>query len=98
MIVGRANVIDPRGQPVEFGIAPYRLRLREWTLWHFAIGGFDFYVKTDQRPFPTMWKPFLANDNDPITLPLIDPQRIHEIPKFQPIFLQMLKARTARNG
>lgn len=97
-IVGRSNVVDPTGNRIEVGIAPYKQKLKDWTVWHFTIGGFDFYVKTDQRPFPRSWKPFLINDNDPIVLTLIDPQALHQIPKFQPIFTQMAKANRAKNS
>ena len=97
-ILGRANVVDPRGKSVEVGIAPYRVKLRDWNLWHFAVGGFDFYVKTDQRPFPRSWKPFLLNDNDPVAMPLIDPQALHDIPKFQSIFQNMIARRAQEFG
>lgn len=92
-LVGRSNVIDPRGKRVEIGLAPYKSKLLNFTVWHFSIGGFDFYLKADGRPFPKQWTEFLANDNDPISLPIIDPVRIHELEKFQPIFAQMLKRR-----
>jgi hypothetical protein len=92
-IVGRSNLTDPAGKIIEVGIAPYRQRLINWTVWTFTIGGLDFYVKTDQRPFPTHWHSFLVNDNDPVILPLIDALPFHEIEKFQPIFRQMLKKR-----
>jgi hypothetical protein len=90
-IVGRSNVVDPHGNPIEVGIAPYKSKLYGWTIWLFTIGGFDFYIKTDQRPFPKAWQPFLVNDNDPLVLPLIDAMPLHQIEKFQPIFKQMLK-------
>ena len=90
VIVGRSNLVDPEGKRLEFGIAPYRQRLRNWNVWHFSIGGFDFYLKTDQKPFPPTWKQFLANDNDPITIPLIDAQPLHEVPMLQPILRRML--------
>jgi hypothetical protein len=87
-IMGRANLVDVKGQRVEIGLPPYRRKLLEWTVWH-QIAGFDFYVKTDQRPFPSSWKDFLLNDNDPVVLPLIDPVSLHSVPMLQPIFAQM---------
>lgn len=93
-IISRANVVDARGGWVELGIAPYRVKLLYWNVWHFMIGGFDFYIKADQRPFPKSWEPFLINNNTDLTLPKTDPVRIHELPKFQPIFEQMMKRRT----
>jgi hypothetical protein len=87
--MGRSNLVDPRGGRIEVGIAPYKQKLTDWTIWTFTVGGFDFYVKTDQRPFPTSWGPFLLNDNDPVVVPLIDALPFHEIEKFQPIFSQM---------
>ncbi len=90
-IVGRSNIVDRHGNQIKIGLAPYRRKLLDWTVWHFSIAGFDFYMKTDKRPFPREWGPFLAN-NDPVTLPLIDPCAFDEIPMLQPIFAQMLKA------
>lgn len=98
MLVGRSNLIEPSGTRVEIGLAPYKKRLLRWTIWHFSIGGFDFYVKTDQRRFPREWQDFLANDNDPLTLPLIDPLRLDDVPMFQPIFAQMFKFRSSRSS
>jgi|tagenome__1003787_1003787.scaffolds.fasta_scaffold20972534_4 hypothetical protein len=91
-LVGRSNLIDPSGRRIEVGIAPYKNRLKEWTIWTFTVGGFDFYVKTDQRSFPIAWKSFLLNDNDPVTVSLIKPLPFHQIPKFQPILAQMREA------
>jgi hypothetical protein len=91
ILVGRSNIVGADGHRIEIGLAPYKRRLLDWTVWHFTIAGFDFYVKTDKRPFPEPWKPFLANDNDPITLALIDPRRLDEIPMLRPIFAQMFR-------
>lgn len=90
-LIGRSTILDLNGNRIEIGLAPHKSKLLHWNIWHFTIAGFDFYLKTDKRPFPSQWKEFLANDNDPITLPLIDPRRLHEVPMFQPIFAQMLK-------
>jgi hypothetical protein len=90
-LIGRSNLTDPSGQRIEVGIAPYKQKLMDWTIWTFTIGGFDFYVKLDQRPFPIAWKPFLLNDNNPVVLPLVDGLPLHEISKFQPIFAQMVR-------
>lgn len=90
-IVGRSNLVDLAGKRIEFGLAPYKRNLLDWEVWHFTIGGFDFYLKTDSRPFPNEWKFLLANDNDPIITPLIDPILVHDVPMLQPIFAQMLK-------
>lgn len=89
LLLGRSNLVDPSGDRVEIGLAPYRRKLLTWNVWHFSIGGFDFYFKADKRPFPEFWKPFLANDNDPVTIPLIDPLRFDQLPMLQPIFKQM---------
>lgn len=94
--VGRSNLTNATGERIELGVAPYKNKFRDWTIWMFTVGGLDFYVKTDQRPFPVDWRPFLLNDNDPVALPLIDPLRFDEIPKFRPIFAQMTKRRSAR--
>jgi hypothetical protein len=96
-LVGRSNIVDPLGKRIELGLAPYRRKLLDWTIWHFTIAGFDFYLKVDKRPFPRQWKEFLANDNNPIALPLIDPQSIHEIPMLRPIFAQMASTRGKSN-
>jgi hypothetical protein len=89
LLLGRSNLVDPSGNRIEIGLAPYRRKLLWWNIWHFSIAGFDFYLKADKRPFPELWKPFLANDNDPVTVPLIDPLRFDQLPMFQPIFKQM---------
>jgi hypothetical protein len=96
-LVGRSNIIDPSGKRLEFGLAPYKRKLLRWTVWHFTIGGFDFYLKTDRRPFPIEWKQFLANDNDPITTPLIDPVRLTDVRMLEPIFAQMVRGRRQSN-
>ena len=89
--IGRSNLLDPNGKRVEIGLAPYKRRVLKWTIWHFSIAGFDFYIKTDQQPFPRQWREFLANDNDPITIPVIDPLHLHQIPMLKPLFSQMMK-------
>ena len=91
-LVSRSNIVDLRGKRIEIGVPPYRRKLLQWTVWHFSLAGFDFYLKTDQRSFPADWEQFLINGNDPVTLPLIDPLRFDSIPMFRPIFTQMLKA------
>jgi hypothetical protein len=91
-LVSRSNIVDPRGKRVDLAIPPYRRKLMGRTVWHSCLAGFDFYLKTDQRPFPYDVKEFLLNDNDPVTIPLIDPLRFDNIPMLQPIFRQMLKS------
>lgn len=91
-LISRSNIVDRRGKSVSLGIPPYRRKLMGRTVWHSSLAGFDFYLKTDQRSYPLDLKEFLINDNDPITIPVIDPLRFDSIPMLQPIFMQMLKA------
>lgn len=95
-IVARANLINADGEPAGMAIPPYRQRLGNWNVWHFHIGGFDIYLKTDHRPFPAQFSPFLANDNDMLTLVQIDPLRSDRVPILQPILKQMFTKRPHR--
>lgn len=91
-IVGRSNLRDPSGKSLEIGIPPYRQKFKHRNVWHFQIGGFDFYLKTDQRPFPAEFEPYLA-DKDPLVCGMIDPVDLASVPMFQGIFANMM-ART----
>ena len=88
-IVGRSNLRDLNGAPLEVGIPPYRQKLKDWNVWHFQIGGFDFYLKTDKRPFPAHFEPYLA-DKNPLICRLIDPVDFASVPMFQPILSNMV--------
>lgn len=88
-IVGRSNLRDPTGAPLELGIPPYRQKLRDWNVWHFQIGGFDFYLKTDKRPFPDYFQAFLADQN-PLICGMIDPIDFASVPMFKSIFTNMM--------
>lgn len=88
-IVGRSNLRDPSGALLELGIPPYRQKLKDWNVWHFQIGGFDFYLKTDKRPFPDHFQPFLA-DQKPLICGMIDPMDFASVPMFQSIFTNMV--------
>lgn len=88
LIVGR-NPLTVRGQRVDVAIAPYRERMDRWNVWHFAISGLDFYLKTDRRPFPTSWHPYLANNNNPIVVGQTDERGMHQVPKLFPILRRM---------
>lgn len=88
LIVGR-NPLTVRGQQVDIAIAPYRERMERWNVWQFTISGLDFYLKTDRRPFPESWRPYLANSNNPIVVGQIDERGIHQVPKLFPILHRM---------
>lgn len=57
-----------QGQALDIVISPYATRLDRWRVWHFAIGPIIFYLKTDKRPWPADFRPYLANGNDRIIL------------------------------
>lgn len=88
LIVG-CNPLTARGRRVDIAIAPYRERMEGWNVWHFAISGLDFYLKTDRRPFPESWRPYLANSNNPIVVGQIDERGFHQVPKLFPILRRM---------
>jgi hypothetical protein len=88
-IVGRANLRSADGKRAMVAIPPYRQKMADWNVWHFHLGGLDFYLKTDRRPFPSGFSPYLANDNDPLTLVQIDPLRVDQVPILEPVFSQM---------
>lgn len=88
LIVGR-NPLTVRDQRVDIAIAPYRNRMGRWNVWHFTISGLDFYLKTDRQPFPESWRPYLANNNNPIVVGQIDLRGIDQVPNLLPIFQRM---------
>lgn len=91
VLIGISNLRLGEERPVPFCLYPYRQRLRAWNTWHFVLGGFDFHLLTDQRPFPVEWKPYLANGNDPLILTATDPMDIRTVPMLQPLLGRMLK-------
>ena len=90
-LIGRSNLTGPDGRPIEIAIAPYRRRLMDWHVWHFTMGPLSVFLKTDKRPFPASWTPYLANDNDPLTLIGMDARRVDQIPILQPILRSMFR-------
>lgn len=89
-IVGRHR-LHLRGSLVPLGIPPHRQKLDKWRTWMFAIGGLQFHLKTDQRPFPSDWNRFLGNDNDVLHLTEGPDNDIRYVPILQPIFTRMRK-------
>lgn len=67
IVVGITNVTGKDGKPVPMAVAPYRLKLRDLTIWHFVVGYLDVMMKTDARPWPKEWSPLFADQN-PMTL------------------------------
>jgi len=92
VLVGRASLLMADGSEARIAIPPYSRRMGEWRVWHFFVGGLDVYLKTDKRPFPQEWRPYLANGNDPLTLPTIDPLPVAKIKMLHPIFRKMASA------
>jgi hypothetical protein len=88
LLVG-INPLVLEGKSVQVAVGPYRDRMGNWNVWHFTIGGLDFYLKTDARRFPTSWRPYLANGNNPIVLGQTRPRGFHETPKLFPILRRM---------
>jgi hypothetical protein len=78
---------------VAIGIPPHRQKLKDWRTWLFVIGGLQFHLKLDQRPFPAEWSPFLANGNDPLLLTPGTGMDIREVPILKPIFQRMVARR-----
>jgi hypothetical protein len=91
LLVG-VNPLMMRDRPVDFCIPPYRDRMGRYNVIHFTLSGLDFYLKVDQRPFPDTWKPFLANENDPIILVHPGERSCLDVPKLRPLFRQMQKS------
>ena len=88
LIVGR-NPLTVGGERVDVAIGPYLERMDTWNAWHFTISGLDFHLKTDRRPFPIGWRPYLANGNDPVVVGQIDERGIHQVPKLFPLLRRM---------
>jgi len=80
-----STLSDCTGKPVSVALAPYRQKFREFSTWHFIVGRLDVHLKTDRRPFPADWGPYLANGADPIVLHAVDPVDIATVPLLRPI-------------
>lgn len=88
------NPVTVKGEWIQLALAPYRERMPFKTplnVWHFTIGGLDFYLKTDARQFPQAFRPYLANANNPLVLGPRRKREIHEIPKLRPILQGMMR-------
>ena len=92
LLVGITPITIKGEGPIRLAVHPYRVRLGSLNVWHFTIGGLEFYLKTDQRPFPSTWQPYLANDNDPIVIGRTEERGIHEMPRLLPILRRMQKS------
>ena len=92
MMLGHSPIVSGSNRLLDFAIAPYRQRLADFNVVHFSLYGIDFYLKTDRRPFPGDWKPYLVNGNDPVFIGRLDDLEWSAIPKLQAIFLQMAKS------
>jgi hypothetical protein len=88
--------LNQGSEPARMVIPPYRQKLRDRRVWMFVIGGLQFHLKTDKRPFPQSWEPYLGNDNDPLVLadgPELD---VLEARALKPIFDRMMRPRGPR--
>ncbi|MCO8019432.1 hypothetical protein NI456_11245 [Brevundimonas diminuta] len=83
--VSLSTLSDRNGKPVSMGLAPYRQKFGGYWTWHFIIGRLDVQLKTDKRPFPADWSPYLANDADPVVLHAVEPADIATVPLLRPI-------------
>ena len=94
LIVG-FNPVTVKGEWIQLALAPYREKMpvhgTSLNVWHFTVGGLDFYLKTDGRLFPTGFRPYLANDNNPLLLGRRNKREIHTIPKLVPILRGMMR-------
>ncbi len=84
-VVGLSTLGDDMGKPVRIGLAPYRQKFGDFSTWHFIIGRLDVHLKTDQKPFPTEWAPYLANGADPVVLHAVEPTDIATVPFLRSI-------------
>ena len=80
-----------KGEPINIGLPPYHERLSGYNVVHFVVSGLSFYLKTDQRPFPSSWAPLLAEDNERVILGKLNPLDVRYVPKFRTLFEQMRK-------
>lgn len=88
------NPVTVKGEWIQLALAPYREKMPLRTalnVWHFAVGGLDFYLKTDARLFPVAFRPYLANGNNPLVLGRRHKREIHEIPKLRPLLQGMMR-------
>jgi len=88
-LVARQNLTLGELGRIDFAINPYRQRLGELNTWHFAVGGLDFHLLTDQRRFDPQWSPFLANGNEVLHLTSIDRKDIREVPMLRGLLDRM---------
>lgn len=74
---------------INIAVLPYRTKLLSWNVWHFVVRNSSFFIKTDQRPFPWNWSPYVVNGNQNLQIPVGDSLSIVDVPVFKPIFARM---------
>ena len=79
----------PGGGTARIAIPPHRQMLADRNVWLFVLSGFSFWVKTDNRPFPPLFAPILANGRTNLIFVHGDSLPIMEVPMLHPVFARM---------
>lgn len=84
VLVALANLRGHDGNRVPLGLYPHRVKLSGRTAWHFIVGLLEFYIKTDNQPWPKEWA-YALSDNDPLMLCQTDPFDLASVPMLREV-------------
>ena len=93
ILIARNHLKMPNGTESSLVVAPFPTRLAHWRCWLFSVGGVQFYVKLDKRPFPIDWRTYEANATDPVRLFQLDAMKAFDVPILQPLMKRMTNRR-----
>ncbi len=89
LLIGDPNLTADELTIRNIALAPYRQRLGGLNTWHFMLGGLEFFLNLDQRRFPKIWEPYLANANTNLIVSKSDAKNIGEVRLFDNILTNM---------
>lgn len=84
VLVAMANLRGHDGSRVPLGLYPHRVKLNGRTAWHFIVGLLEFYLKTDNQPWPKDWA-FAFSDQDPLMLGQTDAFDLATVPMLREV-------------
>lgn len=88
-IVARSGMMLRELGPIDMALNPYRVKMMERSAWRFALNGFEFYLLTDRRKLPDIWKDYVANDNRVLVAANGHGVDIRAMPSLRPIIDRM---------
>ena len=91
ILIGDPNIIANGARVNNIALAPYRNKISGINIWHFIVGGLEFYLNLDQRRFPKTWEPYLANENKNLIVSKSDPKDLKDVRLFDTIVSNMLR-------